>query len=77
MERPIHDLAELFAQLGLPNDEASMRAFIEQHAPLPADVALADAPWWTPAQARFLHDAKCEDADWAEVVDQLDAALRR
>ncbi|TSE27330.1 hypothetical protein Tsedi_00163 [Tepidimonas sediminis] len=77
MEPPVHRFAELFRQLGLPDDAASIEAFVQTHAPLPAGVALADAPWWTPAQARFLREAVGEDADWAELVDQLDAALRR
>lgn len=77
MEPPIHRLGELFRQLGLPDDEASMRAFIETHAPLPDSVALPEAPWWTPAQAQLLREALSEDADWAELVDQLDARLRR
>ncbi|MEW6693366.1 MAG: DUF2789 domain-containing protein [Pseudomonadota bacterium] len=76
MESPFHRLSDLFAQLGLPTDEASMRAFIARHAPLAPEVALADAPWWTPAQARFLREALCQDADWAEPVEQLDALLR-
>lgn len=77
MQPAFHPLSELFRQLGLPDDAASIEAFVQTHAPLPAGVALADAPWWTPAQARFLREAVCEDADWAEVVEQLDAALRR
>ena len=43
---------------------------------VPGYVALADAPCWTPAQAAFLREEILEDADWAEVVDQLDARLR-
>lgn len=77
MESPVHRFTELFRQLGLPDDPAAIQAFIETHGPLPPQVALADAPWWTPAQARFLREAVVEDADWAELVDQLDAALRR
>ncbi|PWQ88359.1 DUF2789 domain-containing protein, partial [Enterococcus faecium] len=32
MEPPVHDLATLFKQLGLANDEASIEAFIKTHA---------------------------------------------
>jgi len=39
-------------------------------------VKIADAPFWTPAQAAFLREKLNEDADWAELVDQLSAALR-
>ncbi|WP_111412042.1 DUF2789 domain-containing protein [Billgrantia lactosivorans] len=77
MEHPVHPFTELFEQLGLPADEASIKAFLEQHAPLPATMALHEAPFWSPAQAKFLEEALEEDADWAEVVDHLDASLRK
>jgi len=37
---------------------------------------MADAPFWSPAQARFLRESITADADWANVVDQLSVALR-
>lgn len=77
MEKSQHTLSELFAQLGLPADAAAIKAFIATHASLPHQVALADAPFWTPAQAGFLREELTEDADWAELVDQLDACLRQ
>ncbi|WP_025917739.1 DUF2789 family protein [Herminiimonas sp. CN] len=76
MEQPHHPLEELFRQLGLPAEAAAIDRFIATHAPLAADVALADAPFWTPAQATFLREEILEDADWAEIVDHLNAALR-
>ena len=76
MDQSIHPFAELFAQLGLPSDEQSIRQFIASHTPLAAGIALAEASFWTPAQASFLREEILEDADWAEVVDQLNAALR-
>jgi len=76
MDTPIHPFSELFAQLGLPADERSIRQFIALHAPLRADIDLADAPFWTASQAAFLREEKLEDADWAEQVDQLNLALR-
>lgn len=76
MEPPVHPMSALFAQLGLPDDPASIDAFIAGHAPLAADVALADAPFWTPSQSAFLREELEEDADWAEVVDELNARLR-
>ncbi len=75
MDAMFHQFSELFAQLGLPSDEAGIRAFIAQHRPLPAGVALADAAFWTPAQAALLREQLREDADWAEVIDQLNLAL--
>jgi hypothetical protein len=74
MER--HDLASLFAQLGLANDPAAIDAFIATHRPLAEDIALADAPFWTPAQAAFLAEELQADADWAEVIDELNMDLR-
>ena len=44
MQQTFHPLSELFRQLGLPDDAASIEAFVQTHAPLPAGVALADAP---------------------------------
>ena len=76
MERPIHRFSELFKQLGLLADDASIASFLMQHAPLPGAVALEDAPFWTPAQATLLREEILRDADWAEVVDQLNQALR-
>lgn len=76
MEQPIHPFHHLFEQLGLPNDNDSIKAFIESHAPLPEDVPLAEASFWTPAQAAFLREEILDDADWAVVVDNLNLALR-
>lgn len=76
MESHTHTLANLFAQLGLSNDKAAIEAFIATHAPLPRELRLADAPFWTPAQAAFLKAEIAEDADWSAVVDGLDAQLR-
>lgn len=75
MELPNHTLSDLFEQLGLPADAASIEAFVATHRPLPEGVAVADAPFWTPSQAQFLREEIREDADWAEVVDSLGALL--
>ncbi len=76
MQPPIHDLPELFEQLGLPNDEASIEAFIAEHRPVPMAKRLWEADFWNPAQAEFIEQAYIEDADWVEVVDQLNSLLR-
>jgi hypothetical protein len=76
MELSNHVLADLFRQLGLPDDHAGIETFITGHRPLPGATRLADAPFWSPAQATFLREEITEDADWAELVDQLNAALR-
>jgi hypothetical protein len=77
MDAPVHPLSELFSQLGLPDDRRSIDGFIARHRPLPAGVALADAPFWTASQSQFLRDALEDDADWAEPVDTLAALLSR
>lgn len=76
MDQPVHALKDLFAQLGLADDPDAIAAFIRTHSPLPDHISLADAPFWSPAQAAFLREELAEDADWAELIDQLSAALR-
>ena len=76
MELSNHTLKDLFAQLGLPDTHAEIEGFIATHRPLADDVQLADAPFWTPSQASFLRDELDDDADWAELVDQLNLRLR-
>lgn len=76
MEKSFHRFSELFAQLGLPADEQAIGEFLATHSPLADGTLLADAPFWTPAQASLLREEILEDADWAEVVDQLNVALR-
>lgn len=81
MNSPIHNelfhrFTDLFAQLGLASDPQSIATFIGLHAPLADDLELAEAPFWTPSQAAFLREQRLQDADWAELVDQLNLALR-
>lgn len=76
MELSVHPLSELFAQLGLPTEAAEIDAFIASHAPLAGDVPLDQAPFWNAAQANFLREELREDADWAEVIDDLNERLR-
>lgn len=75
MERPVHNLASLFAQLGEPNDDASIARFIETHGPLPDDQRFYEAPFWTPSQASFLRESLLNDADWADAADELNMKL--
>ncbi len=71
-----HTFRELFHQLGLANEDDDIQRFIAAHSPLPDVVRVADAPFWSSAQASFLRDGLIQDSDWAELVDQLNAALR-
>nr|WP_180203751.1 DUF2789 domain-containing protein [Pseudomonas sp. SbOxS1]NYU03486.1 DUF2789 domain-containing protein [Pseudomonas sp. SbOxS1] len=77
MENPTHSLPSLFKQLGLADDAESIDKFIATHSPLKPDLHLADAFFWNPSQADLLRNEILDDADWAEVVDQLDVMLRK
>ncbi|MDX5299943.1 MAG: DUF2789 domain-containing protein [Gammaproteobacteria bacterium] len=76
MDRSTHDLPALFKQLGLAAGTRDIERFIAHHSPLDRTRSLAEAPFWTPAQAQFLREGLAEDSDWAEVIDTLDAQLR-
>lgn len=77
MEASLHSLNNLFAQLGLAASDAEIESFIQTHSHLASYISLADAPYWTPTQAAFLHEEILKDADWAEVIDQLNARLHK
>ena len=77
MESPLHPFSQLFAQLGLANGHEDIQRFIASHAPLADDMRLEEAPFWSPAQAQLLREERLDDADWAMVVDRLNAALHR
>jgi hypothetical protein len=76
MNHSIINLGSLFAQLGRDSDEGAIARFIETHAPLPGQVQLHEAGFWTQVQSGFLREAIQDDAEWAEVVDLLDSQLR-
>ncbi len=76
MDRAQHNIHSLFEQLGLPAGDAEIEHFIEAHRPLPPGLPLHCADFWNESQANFLAEAIAEDADWAEVVDELDVCLR-
>ena len=75
MDRTTHDIPTLFAQLGLDNSPSAIKAFVASHK-IPADLSLAQASFWTDAQASFLTENLKQDADWSEVIDQLNLMLR-
>jgi hypothetical protein len=53
----------------------SIENFIKMHSPLATNVLLSDVLFWTKAQASFLCDEISNDADWAEMSNQLNAKL--
>lgn len=77
MNSNYHRFSELFLQLGLPTDINEIQRFLDNHSPLNPSISLEDAPFWSSAQSTLLREEILQDADWAEVVDQLNVALRR
>lgn len=75
MEPHTHTMSQLFSQLGQHSDAAAIARFITAYRPLPGEIRLSDAAFWTPTQAAFLHEAIQDDSDWSEIVDQLNSAL--
>jgi hypothetical protein len=76
MDTSKNTLTTLFEQLGLAADGASMEQFMRQHSPLPPEVMLADADFWSTGQSQFLREGLEDDSDWAEAIDELNALLR-
>lgn len=70
-----HSLEDLFAQLGLQNDQESIEAFITQHHPLPNEVALYRASIWNPTQRAFLKEEIIGDGVWSIAIDELNRRL--
>ncbi|RDV24459.1 DUF2789 domain-containing protein [Alteromonas aestuariivivens] len=66
-------MQELFVQLGLDSSQDAIQAFIDKHKGMSGHIE--EAPFWTQAQAEFIKGALAEDAEWAEVIDQLNAEL--
>ncbi|SDI95609.1 DUF2789 domain-containing protein [Pseudomonas abietaniphila] len=75
MELSKQTLTNLFEQLGLPSDQASINQFVSTHSPLPRDMLLSEALFWTPEQKLLLKEELQNDADWAHTVDELNAML--
>ncbi|MCH1928851.1 DUF2789 domain-containing protein [Shewanella sp. A25] len=70
------DLSHLFEQLGLDNQPQAMSTFIASHK-LSAQTHLSDAPFWSAAQKSFIVEALAADAEWTELIEQLDTQLRK
>ena len=76
MQAQLHTMSNLFAQLGLPSEEAGVERFIAAHRPLENKIPLYRAPFWSNAQRAFLKEEIIEDADWSAVIDELNMRLR-
>lgn len=75
MDTSFHNMNSLFSQLGLPEDDNAIEAFVREHH-LESSVRIDQASFWSAMQSAFLKEAIQQDADWTEIVDQLDARLR-
>lgn len=74
MEPIAPDMRRLFAQLGELTEDAAINRFIDRHRVLQGSTtALHEASCWSQSQSDFLRTAIDEDAEWAPVVDQLNA----
>jgi len=51
MEAPVHSINNLFSQLGLALDDASIKLFIQTHRALVTNVVLSEAAFWPPAKS--------------------------
>ncbi|WP_159815170.1 DUF2789 family protein [Pseudomonas sp. 18058] len=76
MELTANNLTTLFDQLGMPSEGSAIDDFIEAY-PLPADVKLIDADFWSPSQAQLLEQWLLADGDEAVMVDELNVRLHR
>ena len=70
------DLKHLFQQLGLPDEESEIDAFIASNKNAD-NTLLVDAVFWNQAQRHFIKEELSEDAHWSELIDQLDVLLRK
>lgn len=74
MDETVPRMGNLFLQLGLDADDRAIADFIGRHQ-LPADVHIAEAPYWNTGQRQFLAEQIRADAEWSTVVDQLSESL--
>ncbi|KPZ64513.1 hypothetical protein AN392_02282 [Pseudoalteromonas sp. P1-16-1b] len=76
MDTTKHTINTLFAQLGLPDSDPQIDAFIASHS-IADTTLLQDAPFWDEAQQHFIAESLAVDGDWSEVIDELDVRLRQ
>jgi Protein of unknown function (DUF2789) len=74
VETIVHDLGNLFRQLGMAGDADNIDAFVATHR-LQAGEHLAEASFWNPSQAQFLARSLVDDSDWSKAADELATRL--
>ena len=75
MDTTTNDLTHLFQQLGLSHSNDDIALFVNNNK-LDKHTLLIDAKCWNNGQRAFLKEALHEDAQWSEVIDQLDVMMR-
>ncbi|BBB30593.1 DUF2789 domain-containing protein [Neptunomonas japonica] len=75
MDTVKHNLTNLFLQLGLAAEENDIESFIGSHS-VDEGIPLEEAVFWTQGQAQFIKESRENDADWSDMVDELDTLLR-
>lgn len=74
MQEPFHPMSQLFSQLGLDNRPQAITRFVDEH-PLPQEISIVAAPFFSYSQCEFLREGREEDSDWCELIDQLEVML--
>ncbi|GGB62284.1 DUF2789 domain-containing protein [Shewanella inventionis] len=75
MDTTENDLGHLFKQLGLGYTQQEIDSFVSRNK-VNKDTLLIDADCWNHSQRAFLKEALNEDAQWSEIIDQLDVMMR-
>jgi Protein of unknown function (DUF2789) len=70
VETIVHNLSNLFRQLGMAGDVENIDAFLATNRLNPG-TRLNEAAFWNPSQAQFLARALTEDSNWAIAADEL------
>ena len=71
---PKYNVNELFEQLGLDSSDEAINSFIEKHQ-LSKNEKLIESSVWTDNQRMFLQEEWAKDAEWVEVIDDLNVCM--
>jgi hypothetical protein len=76
MRKAAYQMSSLFDQLGLESTDEAIAGFVKSHQ-LSEDLAMEDAPFWKLLHIQFFKQAREQDADWVELVDERYALLHK
>ncbi|MDN3452632.1 MULTISPECIES: DUF2789 domain-containing protein [unclassified Psychrobacter] len=71
---PEYNMNELFAQLGLDSSDEAIDKFVTEHQ-LSSEEKLTESSIWTDNQRMFLQEEWQKDAEWVEVIDDLNVRM--